>query len=83
MKASFSWLKSYVSIEMSPSDLADALTMVGLEVEALTDRYAYLDTVIVGQIVEINRHPNADKLKVCTVNTGDCRLPQKFKKSRL
>ena len=75
MKASFSWLKSYVSIEMSPSDLADALTMAGLEVEALTDRYAYLDTVIVGQIVEINRHPDADKLKVCTVNTGDCRLP--------
>ena len=71
MKASFSWLKEYVSIEMSASDLAEGLTMVGLEVEALTDRYDYLNSVLVGQIVEVCPHPNADKLKLCQVRIGD------------
>ena len=71
MKASFSWLKEYVSIEMSASDLAEGLTMAGLEVEALTDRYDYLDSVRVGQITEVRPHPNADRLKLCRVDLGD------------
>ncbi len=71
MKASFSWLKEYVAIEMSASDLADALTMAGLEVDALTDRYDYLKSVLVGQIVGVYPHPNADKLKLCKVSTGN------------
>ncbi len=71
MKASFSWLKEYVTIDMAASDLAEALTMAGLEVEAVTDRYDYLKSVLVGQIVEVSPHPNADKLKLCTVSTGD------------
>ena len=50
MKASLSWLSDYVSIETEPSDLADALTMVGLEVETLADRYDYLESVLVGRI---------------------------------
>lgn len=75
MKASFSWLKEYVSIEMSASDLAEGLTMAGLEVEALTDRYDYLNSVLVGQIVEVCPHPNADKLKLCQVGIGDRTVP--------
>jgi phenylalanyl-tRNA synthetase beta chain len=71
MKASLSWLSDYVSIEAEPSDLADALTMVGLEVEALTDRYSYLESVFVGRIVDIGPHPNADTLLLCDVNMGD------------
>jgi phenylalanyl-tRNA synthetase beta chain len=70
MKVSLSWLNDYVSIQMDPSDLAEALTMAGLEVESVSARYRYLDTVFVGQIKEIAPHPNADKLSLCQVDTG-------------
>jgi len=70
MKVSLSWLKDYVPIEMDPADLAEALTMVGLEIESVSDRYGYLDTVYVGRIEEIAPHPNADKLHLCQVDTG-------------
>ena len=71
MKVSLSWLKKYVPIQMTVSDLADALTMAGLEVEAVADRYAYLETVVVGQVKEVLPHPNADRLKVCRVDRGN------------
>lgn len=70
MKVSLSWLNDYVNIEMAPSDLAEALTMVGLEIESVSERYRYLDTVYVGRIEEIGPHPNADKLHLCRVDTG-------------
>ena len=70
MKVSLSWLNDYVPIQMDPADLADALTMVGLEVESVSARYRYLDTVFVGQIEAIAPHPNADKLSLCQVDTG-------------
>ena len=70
MKVSLSWLKDYVPIEMGPADLAEALTMVGLEVESVSERYSYLETVFVGCIDEIVPHPNADKLHLCRVDTG-------------
>ena len=70
MKVSLSWLKDYVPIEMDPADLAEALTMVGLEIESVADRYRYLETVFVGRIEAITPHPNADKLHLCKVDTG-------------
>jgi len=70
MKVSLSWLNEYVPITLKVSELADALTMAGLEVEAVEDRYAYLETVVVGQVVEVLPHPNADRLKRCRVDTG-------------
>ena len=72
MKVSLSWLEDYVSIEMEIQNLADALTMAGLEVEAVSDRYDYLDSVVVGRVVKISPHPNADKLQVCEVDLGEC-----------
>ncbi|UCD79844.1 MAG: phenylalanine--tRNA ligase subunit beta [Desulfobacterales bacterium] len=74
MKVSLSWLKDYVDITMDPAALAEALTMAGLEVDSVSDRYAYLNGVIVGRIEEVGPHPNAEKLKICRVNTGDSRL---------
>jgi phenylalanyl-tRNA synthetase beta chain len=71
MKASLSWLKDYVSIEMDIAELAEALTMIGLEVESISERYEYLEKVLVGRIADIHSHPNADKLKVCYVDLGD------------
>ncbi len=70
MKVSLNWLKEYVPINMAVTDLADALTMAGLEVEAVEDRYAHLETVIVGRVVEVLPHPNADRLKLCRVEDG-------------
>lgn len=70
MKASLSWLREYVPIETPITDLADALTMVGLEVESITERYAYLGSVLVGRIIEVTSHPNADHLQVCRVDAG-------------
>ena len=49
MKVSLSWLRKYVDVDLNIDDLADALTMVGLEVEAFSDRYDYLNSVIIGQ----------------------------------
>jgi phenylalanyl-tRNA synthetase beta chain len=70
MKVSLNWLKEYVSIDISPQDLADRLTMAGLEVEAVIDRYEYLNTVLVGRISVIKPHPKADNLKICDVDLG-------------
>jgi phenylalanyl-tRNA synthetase beta chain len=71
MKISLNWLKDYVDIDIDVNQLADALTMAGLEVESVTDRYAYLDSVVVGKIVDISPHPNADKLSICNVDMGE------------
>jgi len=75
MKVSLSWLRDYVPIEMDVQQLADRLTMAGLEVDAVNDRYGDLDTVVIGRIAEVAPHPNADRLKVCTVDIGGRTLP--------
>jgi phenylalanyl-tRNA synthetase beta chain len=74
MIVSLSWLEDYVSIQMDVSSLADALTMVGLEVDAVWDRYSYLNTVVAGRIDSVSPHPKADNLTICKVNTGDREL---------
>ncbi len=70
MKVSLSWLQDYVAIDMDVAKLADALTMAGLEVEALVDRYAYLEHCVVGRIIDMAPHPDVDKLCVCKVDAG-------------
>ena len=74
MKVSLSWLKEYIDVKMDPAELAAALTMAGLEVDSVSDRYAYLNRVIVGRVEEVGSHPKADKLKICRVDTGERRL---------
>ncbi|MGD9365426.1 MAG: phenylalanine--tRNA ligase subunit beta [Desulfobacteraceae bacterium] len=73
MKVSLSWLRAYVEIQMDPDQLAHELTMAGLEVDAVYDRYEYLDSVLVGRMTKVEPHPNADKLKLCQVEAGDKR----------
>ena len=75
MKVSLSWLKEYVTIALDAETLADALTMVGLEVEAISDRYDYLKSVVTGRITEISSHPNADELKLCQVDIANDIIP--------
>ena len=70
MKVSLSWLKEYVALEWDADRLAEGLTMAGLEVEAVYDRFDYLQDVKVAQVKTVAAHPNADKLKICEVSTG-------------
>ena len=71
MRASLNWLKEYVDIDLAPEALGDALTMVGLEVESVIRVNKDLKSVMVGEITSIKPHPNADKLSLCQVTTGD------------
>lgn len=70
MKASLSWLRHYAAVPADASRLAEALTMAGLEVEAVYDRYDYLADVVVARVTTVRRHPQADRLKVCLVEDG-------------
>ena len=74
MKVSISWLKEYINTNTDAQTLADKLTMAGLEVDSVTDRFEYLNSVKVGKILEIQPHPNADKLRLCKVSIGDDEL---------
>jgi len=75
MKASLSWLKEYTPVKRSADDLAEALTLVGLAVDAVVDRYRFLDTVRVGRVLAVAAHPAADRLTVCQVDTGRGIIP--------
>ncbi len=71
MKISLNWLKKYVDIEdISVNDLVDALTMSGLEVEDFVDQKQIYKDFIVGFVKDKKKHPNADRLSVCTVSNG-------------
>ena len=70
MKVSLNWLKEYVNVDLDPLVIAEKLTMAGLEVEAVEERYNYLDNIVAARIIEVNKHPNADKLSVCKVDAG-------------
>jgi phenylalanyl-tRNA synthetase beta chain len=75
MRISFNWLKDYVDIDLTPQQLADRLTMAGLEVEGMEFLGSGLEGVIVGRIVSTKPHPDAGKLTLCDVDTGSEVLP--------
>ncbi len=64
MKISLNWLKQYVPVDIPATELAEKLTMAGMEVESVTERFQYLDAVVVSKIIDIAPHPNADKLRL-------------------
>lgn len=70
MILSESWLREWVNPDLDSDGLAHRLTMAGLEVDAVTALAEGLSGVIVAEIVAAQPHPDADKLKVCSVNTG-------------
>ena len=66
-----SWLRSLVNPALDTRDLAHALTMAGLEVEALTPAAAPFNNVVVAEILSAEKHPDADRLRVCRVDVGE------------
>ena len=76
MKAPLSWLREYVTIEMEIEELASRLALTGTEVERVTEvgvpgDEENLSRFLVGKILDCRRHPDADKLSVCTVDVGE------------
>ncbi len=70
MKVPISWLKKFLNFNLTPQEVADALTLAGLEVEGIEIAPLAFSGVVVGSIVEVSKHPNADKLQVATVTDG-------------
>jgi len=70
MKIPLSWLREYVDFELSPEELAARLTMAGTEV-ASVDSTGSWDNVVVGLVKQVRAHPNADRLRLVTVDHGD------------
>ena len=70
MKFTFSWLKDHLETEASLADITETLTRVGLEVESVEDPAAKLRGFTIAKVIEAAQHPNADRLRVCSVDTG-------------
>ncbi len=71
MKFTLDWLKQYVDVKMTVAELADRLTMAGLEVDAVENLSQELNKVHVAEILEVRSHPDADRLVLCDVAVGD------------
>lgn len=71
MRVPISWLREYVDFEISPSLLAEKLTMVGMEVGNIESTAENWEKCIIAKIIEINPHPNADKLQLCSIDYGN------------
>ncbi len=71
MQFSENWLRTFVNPNLSSDELSHALTMAGLEVEDSQPAGALFTKVVIGEIIEINKHPDADRLLVCKVNIGN------------
>lgn len=71
MKASREWLNEYADINISTKELGDLLTMTGSKVEVIEEKGKDIKNVVVGKILEIEKHPNADKLVVTKVDVGN------------
>lgn len=70
MKFSENWLRTFVNPTLNSHQLADVLTMAGLEVEALEPVAPLFDKIVVAEVLSLEKHPDADRLNVCQVNVG-------------
>jgi phenylalanyl-tRNA synthetase beta chain len=70
MKFTVEWLKDHLETDSSTDEIVERLTMLGLEVEGVTDRGAGLEDFVTAQVIEAVQHPDADRLRVCTVDFG-------------
>ncbi len=79
MRTSLNWLKNYLHIDLSPDKVGEILTSIGLEVEGIEKVESIkggLAGVVVGHVVECEKHPNADRLRVTKVDVGEAELLQ-------
>ena len=74
MKITYDWLKDHLQTKNSERQLLDKLTDIGLEVEGVENTSADLDKFVISKIVKSEKHPNADRLKVCDVDIGEKKI---------
>lgn len=74
MKFSEQWLREWINPPISTSQLAEQLTLAGLEVDSITPVAADFEGVVVGHVLKVQQHPDADRLRVCTVDVGSEQL---------
>ena len=74
MKITYDWLKDHLQTKNSENQLLEKLTDIGLEVEGIGNTSLDLDKFIVSKIVRTEKHPNADRLKVCDVDIGEKKI---------
>ncbi len=70
MKVSLNWLKDYVDIPVSLNELCDKMTMSGFEVDGIEDLSQTMHNVVAARILKLERHPDADRLQICTMDVG-------------
>jgi phenylalanyl-tRNA synthetase beta chain len=70
MKFTLQWLKMYLDTDASLEEIVEKLTLIGLEVESVEDRAKTLAPFTVAHVISAEQHPNADRLRVCMVDTG-------------
>lgn len=75
MKFTLSWLKEHLDTDEPVEKIAETLTMIGLEVEHLEDKAKTLAPYTIAKIITAVQHPNADRLRVCMVDTGNGSAP--------
>src|ERR1700759_2039226 len=75
MKFTLSWLKEHLDTDEPLEKLADRLTMIGLEVEHIEDKAKALAAFSIARVISAEQHPNADRLRVCMVDTGQGAAP--------
>ncbi|MGB7701669.1 MAG: phenylalanine--tRNA ligase subunit beta, partial [Pseudolabrys sp.] len=71
MKFTLPWLKEHLDTDASLSEIVDRLTMIGLEVENVEDKANLLKPFVIASVISAEKHPNADRLRVCMVDIGD------------
>ncbi|MDD8017485.1 MAG: phenylalanine--tRNA ligase subunit beta [Bacteroidota bacterium] len=76
MRISYNWLKKYIDVKISPEELSNKLTNLGLEVESVENLGSQYTGFVVGEVVEVQKHPNADRLTVCRVKVERGKEPQ-------
>ncbi len=70
MKISLNWLRRYVDIDVPVNDLCDKMVMSGFEVESIEDLSETMRNVVAARILRLEKHPDADKLQICTMDVG-------------
>ncbi|MGJ0431121.1 phenylalanine--tRNA ligase subunit beta [Methylobacter sp.] len=71
MQISEAWLRDYVNPAITTEELVEQLTMAGLEVDSVTPAAAVFSGVVIGEVLEMEQHPDADRLRVCKVAVGE------------
>ena len=77
MKISYSWLKDYIKVDLDPMEVSEILTNTGLEVEGMEQFETIkggLEGIVIGEVISVRKHPNADKLTLAEVNLGNGKI---------